>query len=223
MAWFTADAVEFLSELEQNNDREWFDKNRKRYEASVKKPMVAFAAEMIGRMQVLDPQITTLPNKAVFRIHRDTRFSKDKTPYKTNAGMVISRGEKGDHMTPGLYFHFDARSVGVASGVYMLEPAQVQSMRSHLAANAAEFAKLLDDPEFKKHFGTIVGEKNKVIAPEFREAAVAQPLLYNKQFYYWAELGSDALFRDDLPEVVMAHVKAAQPMNAFLSKGVAAL
>src|SRR6185312_15337879 len=119
----------------------------------------AFAAEMIGRMQQIDPRISMLPKDAVFRIYRDIRFSKDKTPYKTNAGMAISHGGKGDHTTPGIYFHMDARTLGVATGLYMLEPSQLQAVRSLLASEPAEFQKLLQDPKFKDRFGTIVGEK----------------------------------------------------------------
>src|SRR4051812_26168228 len=112
MAWFTSDALDFFAELELNNDREWFEKNKKRYESSVKKPMEAFAAEIIGRMQKDDPEINMQPKEAVFRIYRDTRFSKNKTPYKTNAGMAVSRGGKTDHTHPGVYFHMDARTMG---------------------------------------------------------------------------------------------------------------
>jgi uncharacterized protein (TIGR02453 family) len=103
MPWFTADAVAFFKELEENNNKEWFEKNKKRYEASVKKPMLEFAAEMIERMRAIDPEITMLPKNSVFRIHRDTRFSKDKSPYKTNAGLVVTRGEKHNPGIPGLY------------------------------------------------------------------------------------------------------------------------
>ncbi|HSI72459.1 MAG TPA: DUF2461 domain-containing protein, partial [Fimbriimonas sp.] len=108
MAWFTSDAIDFFAELEKNNNKEWFEANRKRYETSVKKPMLEFAAEMIERMRSVEPEITMLPRNAVFRLHRDTRFSKDKTPYKTNAGLVITRGEKHNPGAPGLYFHFDS-------------------------------------------------------------------------------------------------------------------
>ncbi len=217
MAWFTQDAIAFFSDLEQNNDRAWFEKNKKRYEASVKKPMEDFAAEMIERMRGIDPEITMLPKQAVFRIYRDTRFSADKRPYKTNAGLAISRGGKTDHTSPGLYFHLDAHCMAIASGCYFLQPPQVLAIRKRIAANLREFERLLDEPEFKERFGTIAGEKNKVLPPELRDAAAKQPLLFNKQFYYWAELKAQEALRDDLPDFVMAHVKAALPMNEFLS------
>jgi len=217
MAWFTKDALDFFAELEQNNDRPWFEKNKKRYEDSVKKPMEAFAAEMIGRMQKLDPEISMLPKDAVFRIYRDIRFSKDKTPYKTNAGMSISCRGKTDFARPGMYFHMDARSMGVASGFYMPEPPQIHAIRAHIAANLGEFERLLEDAKFKKTFGTIAGERNKVLPAELRDAAAKQPVIFNKQFYYWGEHDGEEVLRDDLPDFLMKHVEAAQPMNRFLA------
>lgn len=216
MAWFTADAIDFLGELALNNNRDWFTKNKKRYELSLKNPMLAFAAEMIERMREVDPEISMLPSQAVFRIHRDTRFSKDKAPYKTNAGMAISRGGKTEPGSPGVYVHLDPGCMAIASGCYFLEPPQILAVRKHIVANMAEFECLLSDPEFVSKFGQVVGEKNKILPPEFREAAAKQPLLFNKQFYYWAELAPETVLRDDLPELVMAHVHAAGPMNAFL-------
>ena len=216
MGWFTNDTFNFFAELEFNNDREWFENNRKRYESAVKGPMTAFAAEMIPRMQELDPGIDTVASKAVFRIHRDTRFSKDKRPYKTNAGMVIARGGRHEPGVSGLYFHLDARRMAVASGLYFLEPAQLRAVRAHIVGHPDEFASLLADPEFVKYFREMAGEKNKILPEEFRAAAAAQPLLFNKQFFYWAEYDTEDAKRDDLPEFVMGHMRAAYPMNRFL-------
>lgn len=221
MSWFSQDAVAFFSELELNNDKSWFEQNKKRYEASVKQPMLEFAAEMIGRMQEIDPEITMLPKNAVFRIHRDTRFSKDKSPYKTNAGMAITRGQKTDPGVPGLYFHLDASTMAIASGCYFLEPAQIQAVRGHIVANMSEFRRLVDDEEFRKWFPNgVVGEKNKILPSEFRDAAASQPLIFNKQFYYWAEHSPEAVSREDLPEFVMAHIRACQQLNKFLVAGL---
>ena len=220
MAWFTQDAIDFFRELEFNNHRDWFEKNKKRYENSVKKPMEAFADEMIGRMKELLPDIQMTGKQAVFRIYKDVRFSKDKTPYKTNAGLHVNSAAKGDLANPGLYFHIDPRVMGIASGAYMLEPPAVKRMRTYLAENLDAFQKQLDDKEFQKYFGGIKGEVNKILPPEFREAAQKQPLLFNKQFYYWAEHEAEEALREDLPEYLMAHMKACRKMNQFLVKGL---
>lgn len=221
MAWFSADAIEFFRELELNNNKEWFAANKARYEASVRKPMEAFAAAMLERMQAVDPEIVMTPRQAVFRIYRDTRFSKDKTPYKTNAGLAITRGGKHNPSTPGLYFHIDAREVAVASGCYSLETAPLRSIRQAIVDHGAEFEKLVTDPEFVAKFGTIRGDQNKILPSEFKEAAKNQPLLANKQFYYWASLSPESLQEPNLPDLVMAHLAAAGPLNEFFLRALA--
>lgn len=221
MAWFDPDISQFFAELELDNSREWFAKNKARYEKSVKKPMEAFAGELIERMHAIDPAIQMQPKDAVFRIYRDVRFSKDKSPYKTNAGLSVSAGGKREHSRPGIYFHVDARSMGMASGLYSLEPNQIQALRSYLAANPDEFEACLADPEFVRVFGTIRGEKNKILPAEFKEAGERQPLIYNKQFYYWAEYPGEDITREDLADFVMSHFHAAQPMNEFLWPAIA--
>ncbi|HNR54889.1 MAG TPA: DUF2461 family protein, partial [Flavobacteriales bacterium] len=85
MAWFTNDFNDFFKDLAKNNNKEWFDANRKRYEASVKEPFTAFVAEAIKRIGKHDKAVRIEPKEAIFRINRDIRFSKDKTPYKLNA------------------------------------------------------------------------------------------------------------------------------------------
>lgn len=220
MNLLTQDSIDFFRELELNNNREWFNANKKRYEASVKKPMEVLAEQLIQRMKQLDPEISMLPKDALFRIHRDTRFSKDKTPYKDHAGMLITSKGKQEFSTPGLYVHLGTRSFGVASGCYHLSTEQLKHMRSHLVANAGELQTLLSEESFRKKFGEIKGEKNKVLPPEFKEAAKELPLLFNKQFYYWAEHEAEEALREDLVDFIMEHMVVCKPLNDFLVKGL---
>jgi len=221
MPWFQPDILDFFAELEFNNNREWFQQNKKRYEKSVKVPMEAFAEEMIERMRQLDPEIVMTPKDAVFRIYRDTRFSKDKTPYKTNAGISISPGGKTQFNRPGVYFHVDAHNMGVASGYYRPGPVQINAIRAYIASHLEEFAVLLEEPNFKTYFGAVAGEKNKILPQELKAPAAIQPILYNKQFYYWSEHEPTEVLRDDLPDFIIALYQAATPMNAFLAAALA--
>ena len=220
MSWFCHDTFDFFRELEENNNKPWFEANRKRYETSVKQPMLAFTEEMIGRMLELDPNVVTDAKKSIMRQHRDTRFSKDKAPYRICASMVISRGGKGDHTTPGLYFSLTSTRTYVASGVYMIEAPQLKALRQHILDHEDEFAQLIRDPEFVAKFGEIQGERNKILPPEFKAAGERIPLLFNKQFFYSAVLDQATVLRDDLPDVVMAHVRAAQPLNRFFAQAL---
>lgn len=218
MPWLTQDALDFLAELDLNNDRDWFHANKKRYENSLKKPMQAFAADLIERMKELDPEIDMTPSQAVFRIHRDTRFSKNKAPYKTNAGLVIAGGGKHSPGRSGVYFHVEPKRMAVASGHYFLEPDQIAAVRRHIMQNNEEFERLRMEKAFVETFGEIQGEVNKILPTEFKEAAVKQPFLFNKQFFFWAEHDPSEVTREDLPEWVMGQVRAGWPLSQFLSR-----
>jgi len=216
MAWFSPDILDFFAELELNNDRSWFEANKKRYESSVKRPMENFAGGVIERMQAIDPAINMTPKDAVFRIYRDVRFSKDKSPYKTNAGLYVSSSGRDHHGRPGIYFHVDARQMGIASGFYQPQPAHVKAIRLLIASQPDEFNRLVTDSLFQSRFGTIAGEKGKILPAELKAAAEAQPLIFNKQFYYWAEFDGMEVQRDDLLDLIIDHYHAAMPMNNFL-------
>ena len=159
--------------------------------------------------------------QCVFRIHRDTRFSKDKTPYKTHASANIAPGGKksGD---PGLYVHADAHHLRIGGGAYWVEKDDLYVLRERMATNPQEFNALLDAPEFKDHYGSLLGERNVRLPKEFQAAAESCPHILNKQFYYMAELPASHLLREDLVDRVMAHFDAAAPLRAYLRAGLQA-
>jgi uncharacterized protein (TIGR02453 family) len=215
---FTKDALAYLQELQQNNNKKWFEANRLRYEESLRKPMLSLAATMIERMKRIDPLIDQTPEDALFQMGRDVRLSIDKSPYKTHVGMLICRKGPDSFAHPGLYVQVAPTGLGIASGFHALEPAQSIAIRRLLMANPEEFTKRLSDRTFKSHFVSIRGEANKLLPPEFRDAAATQPLIYNKQFYYWAEHEAQSALRDDLPDFIMKHMDACAPMNEFLMR-----
>lgn len=216
--WFTQDILDYLKDLGENNNSKWFTANRERYEKSVNEPMKALAAELIPMMREIDPEITMQPHEALFKMGRDTRLSYDKSPYKTHVGMLISRQGAKQNTHPGLYVQIAAKGFGVASGFHALEPSECMAIRRFLAAHPAEFLAQLNAKEFHQYFLAVRGEAGKILPPEFREAAEKQPLIYNKQFYYWAEHRSERVLSGDLPEFIMEHMRACRPMNEFLSQ-----
>ena len=215
MPYFTPDFVSFFQELAQNNNRDWFQANKPRFEKQVKQPFAAFIQEVIDRIEAVDHRVVMTPKDAIFQLHRDTRFSQDKTPYKTYTSAIISAGGKKNTTFPGLYLQFNHEQVEVYSGVYMPEKEPLQKIRDHIAANQEAFAGLIADPVFVEKFGSIRGEVNKRLPKELEDAAKIQPLIYNKAFYYFNTLPTSVLFQDDLVDVVMAYFHAAQPLGHF--------
>jgi uncharacterized protein (TIGR02453 family) len=127
----------FLKDLEQNNNREWFNDNKKRYEESRDK--VIFLTElMINEIGKFDSQVRGLsPKECVFRIFRDVRFSKDKRPYKTNFGSFICKGGRKS-MNPGYYFHIQPGNSFIGGGIYMPPAVPLKAIRNFMAENADE-------------------------------------------------------------------------------------
>ena len=216
MAHFTQDYLDFFSELQANNHKDWFHANKKRYEKSVKKPFAAFVEHMIDRIAEHDPEVRIAAKDATMRINRDIRFSPDKTPYNTSMRAIISAVGRKDRSYPGIFFKIDAEGVGFFGGAYMLEKEKLRAVREHIADDLEAFARLISDPEFKAKFGEIRGEKNKRLPKEFQEAAAKQPLLFNKGFYYHTQIGPEHVLSDDLPDTMMEYWHVARPMQQFL-------
>ncbi len=215
MAYFTPDFVQFFKELAQNNNRDWFHANKTRYEKQVKLPFATFIQHLIDRIEAIDHRVVMTPKDAIFQLHRDTRFSQDKTPYKLFTSAIISAGGKKNTTFPGLYIQLSHEQAEIYSGVYMPEKEALQKIREHIAANPEAFKKLVNDPVFKEKFGTIHGEVNKRLPKELEAAAKNEPLIYNKAFYYFATLPTKAIYQDDFPDVVMTYFQAAQPLGHF--------
>jgi uncharacterized protein (TIGR02453 family) len=216
MSNFNRAFLNFFENLSKNNTTEWFNEHRKIYEQDVKKPFALFVEELIRRIQFHEPEIQISSSDAIMRINRDIRFSKDKTPYKTHVAANISVYGKKDKSYPGFYFQFSSDSVQIYGGVYMAEKETLQNIRNYIAEHLTEFSMAYNHPLFREKFGNILGEKSSRIPEEFRKAAEAEPLLYNKQFYYGAELKSDILLASDLDEIMMGYYLAGKSVNDLL-------
>ena len=217
--FFTNEYVSFFKELAANNHKEWFDQNRKRYESSVKEPFKKFVQHVITEFTKLDKSFEDLEAKdCIFRINRDVRFSADKTPYKLYASAVISPGGKKSKSLSGVYVELTPEHVRVYSGVYEPNKEEIYDIRSHISANLDEFNSFIQSPAFKKLFGEIRGEKNKILPPEFKQAAAQQPLMFNKQWYFFAEFTPDYIAKPGLDELVISCYKTALPVSTFLIK-----
>ena len=214
--YFTQDYLDFFAELSENNHKDWFDENRKRYKTSVKDPFSNFVGAVIDKIMAIDPSIALTPKDSIFRINRDIRFSKDKTPYKTNNSAIISRGGRKDKSTPGLYLELNHQRIRVYGGVYMCERSLLYRIREEIAKDTTGLHKALNDKQFKATYGEILGEKNKIIPKEFKEIGASEPLIYNKQFYYFTDLDAKYILSDDLDEKIIDCYRAATPVREFL-------
>ncbi len=131
MKYFEKGFIQFFTDLENNNNKEWFHSNKKKYETFVKKPMFQFVSDTISELQKLDNEIVIEPKKCIGRINRDIRFSKDKTPYKIRSFAQIYKGEKSDP-TPVVAFQMGAKDIGIMSGFYNPQIERLKEIRESL-------------------------------------------------------------------------------------------
>lgn len=196
------------------------DENRKRYAKVVKKPFEEFVKAIQEEVSQFDEEILAKPNDAIFRINRDIRFSPDKTPYKTNRTAIISRYGRKDKVYPGFYVFVSPEKTMIGGGAYFLEKDDLFKVRQEIAYNLGEFDTLINDKAFKKYFPEILGEKNKVLPKEFKEDAEAQPLLYNKGFYFMTELPANIIFEENVVDQLTGIMRTAKPFNDFLRRAL---
>ncbi|MDZ4751039.1 MAG: DUF2461 domain-containing protein [Flavobacteriales bacterium] len=218
MKYFSKEFIQFYKDLAASNERDWFLVNKKRYEDHVKMPFVKFVSDVITAMTKLDKNMAIEPKDAIFRINRDIRFSKDKSPYKLYASAAIAPGGRKDMEYPGIYLELGPEKLALAGGAYMPSKLLLENIRTSIASNPAAFNKILADKDFVKQCGKLQGDVNKIIAPEFRSAAEKCPFIFNKQFYYWKELSPNIITGDGLLEKLVETYKASQILNKFLIK-----
>lgn len=222
MTYFKSDFNTFFKELAANNHKDWFDVNRERYHENIKKPFEEFVAALMIELQKEDPQINGDPRKTVFRINRDIRFSKDKTPYKLNRAAFISRYGRKDGGYPGLYIHIGPEKVMIGGGIYNPSKQELQTLREYMMNHKQDLHEAVNDPIFLEVFGNIKGEENKRLpSKELTEAAKEEPLIYKKQFFYSADFPAEIVTDDLLLEFVVEKHRDAKPVVDFFQKALA--
>jgi uncharacterized protein (TIGR02453 family) len=218
MAFFVPDFIQFFKDLAPNNNKDWFDENRNRYAEIIREPFKAFVDHMIVELTKVNLKFKDLQNKdCIFRINRDIRFSKDKTPYKMNVSALIAPGGKKNYMGEGIYFELGPEHVRIYSGLYELDKDTLLLLREGIAKNQKEFKKLYSDKNFESTFGQIRGEQNKIIPMELREAAESENLIFNKQFYYFVQFPPKKLLAKDFDKTIIEIYNTARPMEQFFS------
>ncbi len=207
---------EFLLELKQNNNKEWFDMNRKRY-AELREHFINFTALLVHELSAMDKSIGYPdPKKTVFRINRDIRFSKNKAPYKTNMGAFISGGGKKIAL-PGYYIHIEPGSCMIAGGMYRPPAPELKLIRKEIFENPEEFRRILNDTEFQKTFGDMHGEQLKTAPRGFPKDHPDLELVKYKSYTVFKEIPDEFLTHPDSLNEIMKTFRVMKPLNDFLN------
>ena len=209
----------FLDELKENNNKEWFDANRNRYK-ELRQHFIHYVSLLIHELSLLDPGLGTPdPSKSVFRINRDIRFSKDKSPYKTNMGAFITPGGKNASL-PGYYFHVEPGSSMLAGGMWMPPSEDLKNIRKEIFENIDEYKEIIRDEEFREKFGEVHGEKLKTAPQGFPKDHPDIDLLRYKSYTVFREVPDKLLTSPDSLTKIMETYSAMKPFNDFLKHAV---
>lgn len=218
MSFFTPDFIDFFIELAPNNNKDWFDINRKRYEKSVKEPFQKFVQHIIDQIAKTDKTFKDLePKDCIFRINRDVRFSKDKSPYKLMVSAVVAPNGKKSKAINGVYFELTPEHVRVYGGIYEIDKEDLQAVREGIANNLSQFKGLYSDKKFKSVFGEIRGEKNKTLPKELKEAGEKEPLIFNKQWYFFTEFPPELILDKKLDHAILESFEAGKAIEQFFN------
>jgi uncharacterized protein (TIGR02453 family) len=215
--------LNFLKALKKNNSKEWFDKNRKTYEAA-KADYTGFVQKVINEFGKKNPAYSSMLAKdCLFRINRDVRFSKDKSPYKTNMGAYFNPGGK-KATTAGFYFHCEPGQAFMGGGLWMPMPPQLSKIRQEIDYNYADFKKILANKKFKAVYGDLSrsAEYTLVRLPKGYEADnPAGDYLKLKSFVALSPMKDTDLSSKDLVKKTVAAFEALQPLIHFINHALA--
>ncbi len=208
--------LEFLSQLSEHNNREWFQANKAAFEAS-KKEVIALCTFIHNALGKQAPEILRDdPSKALFRIYRDTRFSNDKTPYKNNLGFWLAPGSKQD-IRAGFYVHIQPNASFIAAGVWMPPAPELQAIRQEIYFRHEELKSLLNNTKLRKAWGELEGEQLKTAPKGYDKDHPAIDLLRHKSLVLTKNYSNKDLNSENWKDEVVEQLVLTIPFVRFLN------
>ncbi|WP_423129327.1 DUF2461 domain-containing protein [Gaoshiqia sp. Z1-71] len=208
--------LEFLTALLKNNNKEWFDDNRSRYEENRDK-MLFLTEILIGEIRKFDPDIPMIsPKECLFRIFRDVRFSNDKTPYKTHFGSFIANGGRKS-LRAGYYVHIEPGNSFLGGGIWCPPAEQLKAIRFEIVDHADGLKEILNDRDFKNYFSGIEGEKLKTAPKGFDKDFGDVDLLKYKSYTFGIPVSDKQLLNGDLVDYSVKVFRELYKANRFLN------
>jgi uncharacterized protein (TIGR02453 family) len=224
---FRPEAIQFLADLTANNERAWFQPRKADYERLLKEPLEALCVALEQQFRARDIPLHADPAKSPFRIYRDTRFSKDKSPYKTQvaASFPFEEGGEGarshseNHSNPGGYFHLAPGNVYIGGGVWHPEPQWIKGFRDRIVDDFGAFRATVEGPAFVETFGQVGddGESLKRVPPGYPADHPAADLLRKKNVTFGRRLSDAEALSPDLPDIIAESFAVAVPLMRWLA------
>ncbi len=219
---FPKRTIGFLNKLSRNNNREWFEKNRENYNSDFLEPLIYFVEEMGMKLLQLDPEIIAIPkiDKSIFRLYRDVRFSKNKEPYKTNAGILFWNGKAKKMGSCGFYFHLEPKMFGVGAGMHIIPKHLLKPYRNAVVdpVSGKELHVIVKKIEKNKLY-KVSGKKYKRIPKGYDpDSTFADYLLYDGVFGWYENKNVKELYDKDAAEIIFKLFKDMLPLHQWFAK-----
>ena len=214
---FTAKTLSFLRSLKRNNKREWFHERRDQYEAHCRGPMIATIERLADDLRTFAPDLVADPKVSLFRQFRDTRFSGDKTPLKTNIAATFPNRTPGRMNGAGLYFEIAPTWVWIGGGLWAPDTSQLQLVREHVAANHRRLTAIVTAPAFKK-IGGLQGDTMTRVPRGFPKDHPAAPYLMHRQFLGFREEPAQLAASPAFYKQLLGTMKTIVPLVCFLNE-----
>jgi len=217
---FPEEGVEFLLELKRNNNRQWFEANRESFDTFLMQPARSLVVSLGDRLREIAPRVTADPrtNKSIFRIFRDTRFSKDKSPYKTHLGLFCWEGARPKMECPGFYFHLEPPELLLGVGLYMFPKDLIDPYRASVVdpKHGEQLLRALDPILSEKDYALGGKHYKRVPSGSDKDHPSAEYLLYNGLFGGYTVPIPRAIHTSDLPDFCMEHYRRMLPLHRWL-------
>ncbi len=213
---YPKDALIFLRDLKANNTREWFTEHKARYEESIKAPTLALLDTIAQRMRSVDQDIDIEPKKCIYRINRDVRFSKDKSPYKTSVAAAFTLRGHDRKIDAAFYFHIMPEEVGVGGGLYAPSGDQLKKLRASIAEHPEALRGILKTASFKSHFKDLTGDSLTRVPQGYEKDHPAVDLLMRKQFLAWAGIPVKSIHGAGFADTLVEKFTAMTPFIRYL-------
>ena len=220
---FTPKAISFLRQLAKNNKREWFQPRKEQFDEFVRGPMLELVTQINDELRKFAVDyVANDPARAIYRIYRDTRFSKDKTPYKTHISAHFQHRQLPRNRAAGFYFAVSHKGVEIAGGIYMPGPDELAAVREAIAKKPAAFEKLVRQPALVRKLGPLQGDALSRVPKSYPPDHPAADWLRKKHFYFDATLDPSAALKPTLRKTVVDSFKLLLPVVEYFNNAVLA-
>ena len=214
---FKPEALTFLRGLKRHNERAWFLPRKEQYDAVIRAPMIAIIERLALDFREFAPELVATPKTSLYRIHRDTRFSPNKAPYKTHAAAVFPPRGLPKHEGAGVYFHISPHEVWVGGGMYSPQTAQLVAVREHIAGNVRHLRAIVESPGFRRHVGRLEGERLQRVPRGYPKDHAAAEYLKFRQFLAGRELPASFATSPRFYDTLLTVFRQVVPLTRFLN------